>query len=241
MPDWFSIVPNAFPCGSEDIDRRYRGYLPHLEGRRRCYFVTFRLADSLPREVQERLRERRAAKSRQRRVGTARTRTGETRPAPFGCAQGKRDAHPSSGRAGATGDVGAAGVTARIIEEALDHGSGACHLRRGDVAGIVASAIRHFDGERYRLYAWCVMPNHVHVVLEPLGDWKLAQILHSWKSFTAHRANRLLRRSGEFWQREYYDRMLRDGREFLRAVAYVAENPRKAGLRNWPWVWTYLP
>ncbi len=104
---------------------------------------------------------------------------------------------------------------------------------------MVASAIRHFDGQRYRLYAWCVMPNHVHAVLEPLGAWKLAQILHSWKSFTAHEANRLLKRSGEFWQREYYDRMLRDGREFLRAVEYVGNNPLKAGLRDWPWAWTY--
>jgi REP element-mobilizing transposase RayT len=105
---------------------------------------------------------------------------------------------------------------------------------------MVASAIRYFDGQRYRLYAWCVMPNHVHAVLQPLGGWRLAQILHSWKSFTAKRANVLLNRDGEFWQREYYDRMLRDEREFLRAVRYVGDNPVKAGLRDWPWVWTYL-
>ena len=105
---------------------------------------------------------------------------------------------------------------------------------------MVASAIRHFDGDRYRLFAWCVMPNHVHAVLQPLGTWNLAQILHSWKSFTAQRANALLNRSGAFWQREYYDRMLRDGKEFLRAVEYVGRNPEKAGLNDWPWVWTCL-
>ncbi len=83
------------------------------------------------------------------------------------------------------------------------------------------------------------MPNHVHVVFQPLAGHGLADILHSWKSFTAKKANRLLGRLGEFWQREYYDHLIRDGEEFQRIVRYVGENPRRAGLRNWPWVEVY--
>ena len=217
MPGRSGDDPNAFPWGSDDVERRFRGYLPHLEGPNRAYFVTFRLADSLPPEVQQKIRERRSKILRAQRAGNATTAEARVRPAQD------------------------AGVTVRAIEEALDRGSGACYLRRNEVAATVASALQHFDGQRYRLYAWCVMPNHVHAVLEPLRGWKLAQILHSWKSFSAHRANAILNRSGELWQREYYDRLLRDGREFLRAVQYVARNPVKAGLRDWPWVWTCWP
>ena len=203
------LFPKAFPSSSLDVARRFRGYLPHVEGARRVYFVTFRLADSLPREVLDELREER----RLRRIET---------PAAGDIAKRLSDS------------------TAKKVERMLDRGSGACHLRQPEIGKMVASAICRFDGERYQLHAWCVMPNHVHAVVEPMGAWKLARILHAWKSFTAHKANAILRNGGEFWQREYYDRMLRNGREFLRAVEYVAKNPEKAGLRDWPWVWSCL-
>jgi REP element-mobilizing transposase RayT len=119
----------------------------------------------------------------------------------------------------------------------LDRGGGECSLAKPEMARIVADAFAQFEGIRYRLYAWCVMPNHVHVVFEPLGSHRLSGILHSWKSFTATAANRLLGRVGAFWQREYYDRLLRNGNEFNRAVRYVLENPERAGLKNWRWVW----
>ena len=80
------------------------------------------------------------------------------------------------------------------------------------------------------------MPNHVHVVFQPLGEWELARILHSWKSFTAHRVLREFGIRGTFWQREYYDHLIRDGEQFSRAVKYVVENPRRAGLEGWRWV-----
>ena len=81
------------------------------------------------------------------------------------------------------------------------------------------------------------MPNHVHVVVRLLPGNKLADVVHSWKSFTAKRANELLGRSGSFWQREYYDHLIRDEQELERAMRYVSENPVKAGLRDWKWVW----
>jgi REP element-mobilizing transposase RayT len=105
------------------------------------------------------------------------------------------------------------------------------------LADKVASALCHFDGQRYRLFAWCIMPNHVHVVVRILPNWTPASILHSWKSFTAKRANQVLRSHEAFWQREYYDHLIRDEGEFVRSIRYVAENPAKARLENWPWVW----
>jgi hypothetical protein len=91
---------------------------------------------------------------------------------------------------------------------------------------------------RYRLHAWCIMPNHVHVVVEPFAGHELPEILHSWKSFTAKTANRLLGRTGGFWQDEYYDHLIRDTEEYFHAIGYVLENPARAGLRDWPWVWS---
>jgi REP element-mobilizing transposase RayT len=108
-------------------------------------------------------------------------------------------------------------------------------MRRFEIATLVAAALKLFDGERYHLSAWCVMPNHVHVVLRPFVSWKLPAILHSWKSFTAKRANELLGRSGTFWQREYYDHLVRNSKEYIRVVNYVTENPIRAGLKDWEW------
>ena len=122
------------------------------------------------------------------------------------------------------------------IEEFLDSGVGSCWLRDARVAAMMAQALSHFDGVRYRLHAWCVMPNHVHVVIEPLAGHALADILYAWKSYSAKAANRLLGRSGEFWQPEYYDHLIRDEQEYGHAIRYVLDNPKKAGLGDWQWV-----
>jgi REP element-mobilizing transposase RayT len=122
------------------------------------------------------------------------------------------------------------------IEEYLDAGTGSCFLGKPTVADKVVHALKHFDRIRYRPFAWCVMPNHVHVVFRQLADHTLAGIVHGWKSYTAKEANRLLRRIGVFWQREYYDHLVRDEADFRRIVRYVLENPKEAGLRDWAWV-----
>jgi len=118
----------------------------------------------------------------------------------------------------------------RRIEEYLDKGSGKAWLRDRRVALIVQDALLHFDGERYRLYAWVIMPNHVHVLVRPLNGHDLAEVVQSWKSFTAHRSNRLLGLNGHFWQKEYFDRYVRNERYFAAAVSYIERNPVKAGL-----------
>src|SRR5205823_9596566 len=80
------------------------------------------------------------------------------------------------------------------------------------------------------------MPNYVHAIVRPLGHYTLSEILHTWKSFTANRANRLLDRSGKFWQPESYDHLIRGEQDLRNRVRYVLENPQKAGLKSWPWV-----
>jgi REP element-mobilizing transposase RayT len=181
---------------------RDRRYLPHWEVPKGVYFVTFRLAGSLPAFVLEELRAKSRAESPAKK-------SSETLVKKF----------PS-----------------KEMEKILDPGYGVKHLARAEIADVVEGALREFDGVRYKLFAWCVMPNHVHVVFQPLGEWELARILHSWKSFTAHRVLREFGIRGTFWQREYYDHLIRDGEQFSRAVKYVVENPRRAGLEGWRWV-----
>jgi REP element-mobilizing transposase RayT len=127
----------------------------------------------------------------------------------------------------------------RLVSKYEDAGHGVCWLRDDRVAAVVEETLLVFDGQRYRLIAWCVMPNHVHALIETDESWDLGDILHSWKSFTAHRANQILGRSGDFWFREYFDRFIRDDRHFGNAVNYIEDNPVKAGLvrtrEEWRW------
>jgi REP element-mobilizing transposase RayT len=103
----------------------------------------------------------------------------------------------------------------------------------------VENAFLHFDADRYRLHAWTIMPNHVHVIATPLLDNTLSNIVHSWKSFTAKEANRVLNRTGPFWWREYFDRAIRDETHFANAIAYTDMNPVKAKLCTSPEEWRF--
>jgi len=122
------------------------------------------------------------------------------------------------------------------VEKYLDAGHGECWMNVERIARLVADALRHFDGERYRIFSWCVMPNHVHAVVKPLAGHSLAEILHSWKFYTAHAANKILKRKGQFWEEEYYDHLIRDEREYMRCVEYTLANPEQAGLKDWKWM-----
>lgn len=107
------------------------------------------------------------------------------------------------------------------------------------VARLVEDALLHFHGERYALHAWCVMPDHVHVLVTPLHDWSLERILHSWKSFTANEVNRMLHRKGTFWQPESFDHLVRSNEAFESFVAYIEANPVAAGLCSDPSAWQF--
>jgi putative DNA methylase len=116
------------------------------------------------------------------------------------------------------------------IEDSLDKGVGDCWLRDPRVAQLVEDALLHFDGERYHVHAWVIMPNHVHILMTPTDGYSLSGIIHTWKSYTAKQANRLLQRSGEFWQDDYFDRYIRDAQHYLAAIEYIETNPVRAGL-----------
>lgn len=116
------------------------------------------------------------------------------------------------------------------VEKYLDLGHGSCLLADQRAAQIVQDALLHFDKTRYRLLAWAIMPNHVHVVVELVPEWPLAKVVHSWKSFTANAINRLLGREGAVWFRDYYDRFIRTEAHLAAAVHYTHANPVKAGL-----------
>ena len=94
----------------------------------------------------------------------------------------------------------------RRLEHYLDVGHGACYLRDARIAQLVQGAFWHYDGTRYRLLAWVVMPNHVHVLIE-VWQTPLGKILKDWKSYTAKDANKILRREGTFWEDDYFDRL----------------------------------
>ncbi|MCC7162290.1 MAG: transposase [Anaerolineae bacterium] len=132
------------------------------------------------------------------------------------------------------------------IEAWLDAGHGACILREPSLAQMTQACLLHFDGARYRMLAWVVMPNHVHTLFQPLNGWTVAKIVASWKKFTARQissgnapgiANLPI---GALWHREYYDRFIRDERHFHTARNYIHQNPVKAGLcaREEDWVWS---
>ena len=120
------------------------------------------------------------------------------------------------------------------LERYLDLGYGACHLRDPRIAELTANAFKHFDGQRYQLIAWCVMPNHVHVLFETTNT-PMAELIASWKRFTATNANKLLGQKGSFWQEDYWDTYMRDADDEARTVFYIEDNPRKAGMANWRW------
>ena len=127
----------------------------------------------------------------------------------------------------------------RLIEKYIDTGYGACHLSVPAVAALVEGAFLHFDRTRYTLHAWVVMPNHTHVVFTPAKGHSLSRILHSWKSFTANRANEILGRGGPFWHEDYFDRYVRNEHHYHRVIEYTENNPLAAGLCREAEEWRY--
>ena len=116
------------------------------------------------------------------------------------------------------------------IEAYLDTGCGACHLSDPHIANMVEDALLHFDGERYRLSSWVLMPNHVHLLVAPCYAHSLSAIMHSLKSYIAQEVNKILGRKGRFWFEDYFDRYIRNARHFENALSYIENNPVRAGL-----------
>lgn len=206
--------------GQFDYRSSYRRNLPHLQPRGGTLFVTFRLAGSLPTSLIEQWREERKWLAHLER----------SNPSHF--ARIAKDFERS---------------WFAKFEAVLDGATcGPTWLKDVRVASQVAESLQYRDGRVFRLDAFSIMPNHVHVVFKPLAapdcdDQSLAKIMQSLKGFTAHECNMLLEREGEFWAHESYDHYVRDQDEWDRIVAYVLNNPVKAGyVKDWSdWQWNY--
>jgi len=195
--------------------RIYRRHLPHWRQDGATYFVTFRLADSIPHAVLARWNE-------ERRIWL--------------------DAHGlTDGLSDETWQRQWLGVSkaerrnfeqdeARKLFVELDKCHGACHLGSPELAELVATALQYHHGQRLYCGDFVVMPNHVHWLLQPMVGHALEDILQSVKRFAATRINRLKEMSGPLWQKENYDRLVRDGVELRRICRYITANPAKAGI-----------
>lgn len=126
----------------------------------------------------------------------------------------------------------------RRVEAYLDQGHGSCYLKKPEIANLVQDALLFHDQTKYRLAAWVIMPNHVHLLCTPASGHNLAEIMHALKSYTSNEANKLLGRKGRFWQKEYFDRYIRNARHYAKVLAYIENNPVKARLcetsLDWP-------
>ncbi|HEX6190386.1 MAG TPA: transposase [Pyrinomonadaceae bacterium] len=125
------------------------------------------------------------------------------------------------------------------VERYLDRGYGSCSLRDERVAHLVQNSLLFHRDKKYRLSAWVIMPNHLHFLATPLENVALRQIAHSIKSYTAHEANKILKRTGQFWQHEPFDRYIRNRKHFVSVVRYIENNPVKSGLCTLPEDWRF--
>lgn len=200
----------------------YHRNLPHIQPEGGTFFITSRLAGSLPIEVVEKLnQERELINSELEKISNQHERV--------------EQAYLASRRLFGKWD------------KALDESNtGIKYLANEQIAKLVADSLHFRDGKVYDLIAYCIMPNHKHVVFTPLEEtenkyFSLSKIMHSLKRHTARQANLALERTGVFWQHENYDHFIRDEAELERIVKYILYNPVKANLvkEQTDWQWSY--
>jgi hypothetical protein len=189
------------------------GNLPHWYQSGVTYFITFRTEDSIPTALADEWRRRRGDWLRAHGIDPD---LGDWAARLRALAQEQQHEFHAT--------------FSREFLEYLDRGHGECVLKRPALAGVVASSLHHFDGRRYHLGDFVVMPNHVHLLVCLLGDTALAPLCYSWKKFTAGAIHRELGRTGRFWQEESFDHLVRTPEQLDYLRRYVADNPRKAGL-----------
>lgn len=203
----------------------YRRKLPHWQPKGAQYFITLRLADSLPSNVIE-------------EINTLRSHS-------------QRKNHPDD----IISQMNYRREVFRRYELALDTcKSGPTWLNNPTVAKVVCEALHYRDSNEYDLFAYCIMSNHVHIVFEHFDkhqnekpsnslkkEYAVTEILQELKRYTAQKSNKILYRKGAFWQSESYDRVIRDAEELENTIAYTLNNPVKAGLvKQWKeWPYTY--
>ena len=237
----------------KEIHNHCRKYLPHFENQR-YQMITYRLYDSVPREVIEQwkrevgggVRASSPPNNEDAANGTQASSLPNTKDATnvtqASSLQNLRAGSPCS-NASSDIDVKRAGSPHSnskereklvMIDKYEDSGVGQCFMRDERVAQIVKDALFYYDGNKYKIIAWCIMPNHVHTLIEVFNGISLSEIIHSWKSYSANQINKLLNRTGQVWMMEYFDRYIRDYEHFDKVVNYIHNNPVKAGLVKYP-------
>ena len=211
MPHGFSFIRKDVP-----VDKSQR-FLPHWEQPDVCYFLTFRTADSIPAGILSEWKSARDAWLRAHRIDP-----------------NLDDWHAHIASLPEEDCAIYHARFSRQMQEFLDECHGDCLLRRADLREIVVRALRHFDGERYRLGGFVVMPNHAHILVQVIGETRLKGVSYSWKHFTARELNKVLgeEKCEHFWQAETYDHIVRSEAQFHHYRKYIAENPLKARLRE---------
>jgi putative transposase len=209
----------SVPATFEFFDRRegyrvHEGNLPHWYQPGVTYFVTFRTADSVPQGLLGDWHARRDDWLRRHEIDPSLP-TWKSHLAQY--CELEREFHA---------------LFTREFMEYLDRGYGACVLRQSQLAEIVADGLRHFDGQRYHIGDFVIMPNHVHSLVRLLGSTDIEQQCRSWKKFTAGQINHVLQRRGRFWQEESFDHLVRGPEQFKGLQRYIANNPQKAKLRD---------
>ena len=202
---WNLPAPPGFQGLRSDVPLTvYVRHLPHWRQEGATYFVTFRLHDSLP-------------KAKLNELVILRREWERRNPPPHSDEKLEELARE----------------TIRRIDRWLDQGMGSCCLNEPKAAECVAAAMHHFDSERYELGCYVIMPNHVHVVVRPLlcEEEPLERILQSWKRHTSLEINRLHRTSGQLWQHDSFDRIVRDEEHLYRVIQYIGSNSVRAGLK----------
>ena len=108
-----------------------------------------------------------------------------------------------------------------------------------NAAEIVVETLHYHHGNKYCLFAWCVMPNHVHVLMETQQGYRLGDIVREWKTFSARQINLSLERKGPLWATDYFDRLIRNEQQYYQTLFYIEQNPVAAKLvlksELWPW------
>lgn len=185
-----------------------RGYLPHIENKQ-YQMITFRLYDSVPKEVVDGWKE---TLSLLGSLTSSQREQREPRRHSFSTYKTEADR------------------LLALLDKYEDAGYGSCVLKNDNVARIVHDAIFFYHEKKYNVISWCIMPNHVHVLIEVMKNISLSSILHSWRSFSSNEINKVLNRSGRLWMPEYFDRFIRDNDHFNNVVDYIHNNPVKTGL-----------
>ena len=213
---------NAFDRDSE-IELSHRN-LPHWFQVDAAMFVTFRTADSLPREVLLRIqRELEEWLLRQKLpIELAASTIGVKLPNHEQLLATLRPIDRKQFRK----------LADQLFHFSLDKCHGKCALKRADLAGIVSDAILYHDGESYDLDCFVVMPNHVHAIVQFRTDSGKSIVGQSWMRYTARKINPLIGESGAFWAPEPFDHVIRSAEQFVYLQNYVANNPSKAKLRE---------